>query len=219
MSLEMSELNDERRSALLSSQAAMQATARQLVRELDLHTMLAPAGVVSEHGSSISGLMAWRDVDFGVTSPGLTPARAFEIMMPLLQDPRTSRVRYQNETGSRIFMGDPRNERIFFMVNFDGPDGESWKIDVAFWLWPEPRGEGDDTATLRARLTDETRAAILWIKSLWHSLAAYPAVVGSVDIYTAVLDHGVRSPAEFDQYLTGIGKPTLSEAALLPGTK
>lgn len=205
--------------ALLCRQDAMQAEARRVVATLGLQELLAQAGEVTEHGSSVSGLMAWRDIDFGVRSPGLTTERAFEIMLPLLQHPRTARVRYQNETGSRIFMGDPRNERLFFMLYYDHTDGETWKIDIAFWMSPERHDEGEYTDRIRARLTDDTRAAILWIKELWHGLAAYPAVVGSVDIYTAVLDHGVRTPDEFDAYLARQGKPTLEEAARLPGVK
>jgi hypothetical protein len=206
-------------SELLSRQDALQQEARQIVETLGLHERLGQAGQVSEHGSSISGLMAWRDIDFGVTSPGLTTERAFEIMLPLLQHPQTARVRYQNETGPRTFMGDQRNERLFFMVYYDHTDGETWKIDIAFWLWPEPRGESHAATAIRDRLTGETRVAILWIKDLWHGLAAYPSVVGSVDIYTAVLDHGVRTPGEFDAYLAERGKPPLDEATLLPGVK
>lgn len=212
-------LTTEQARALLDRQDALQAEAREVVAALGLHEMLARAGDVSEHGSSVSGLMVWRDIDFAVTSPGLTTERAFEIMLPLLLHPQTARVRYQNETGPRIFMGDPKNERLFFMVYFDRTNSDTWKIDIAFWLWPEQRGESHAAESIRARLTDETRVAILWIKDLWHELAAYPAVVGSVDIYTAVLDHGVRTPADFDRYLTELGKPTLEGAARLPSTK
>jgi hypothetical protein len=63
-----------------------------------------------------------------------------------------------------------------------------------------------------ARLTPETRLAILWLKDLWHGTPLYPTSVGSVDIYAAVLDAGVRTPAAFDDYLTALGKPTLGEA-------
>lgn len=39
---------------------------------------------------------------------------------------------------------------------------------------------------------------------------AYGREVSSVDIYGAVLEHGVRTPEEFDAYLAARGKPTRS---------
>jgi hypothetical protein len=56
-------------------------------------------------------------------------------------------------------------------------------------------------------VTAETRGAILWIKDIWHRRPCYPDVVGGVDIYDAVLNHGVREPAEFAAYLRARGMP------------
>lgn len=77
-------------------------------------------------------------------------------------------------------------------------DGEPWKVDVSLWrLGDAPRELYFDPDTLCRRLTAETRGAILWIKDIWHRRPCYPDVVGGVDIYDAVLNHGVRAPAEF----------------------
>jgi hypothetical protein len=133
-------------------------------------------------------------------------------MLPLLTHPRTTMVRYTNETGPRSFSGLPRDERLFFMVYHEHASGRLWKIDIPFWLAPEPRSEGAYHAQLSARLTPETRLAILWLKDLWHSTPVYPTRVGSVDIYDAVLEHAVRSPKAFDAYLQARGQPTLAEA-------
>jgi hypothetical protein len=61
---------------------------------------------------------------------------------------------------------------------------------------------------MRRRLTDETRLAILWIKDAWHRLPSYRTSVLSIDIYDAVLEHGVRTPGAFARYLGERGKPT-----------
>jgi hypothetical protein len=212
MSREMQQLSDEAATELLLRQDRLQAEARQVVRELDLVTLLGQAGPVVEHGSVTSGLMAWPDLDFGVTSPDLERALAFEIMRPLLAHPRTTMARYTNETGARSFSGSPRDERLFFMVYYEHTSEVVWKLDIAFWLYPEPRGEERYHARIAERLTDETRLAILWLKDLWHSTPVYPATVGSVDIYDAVLEHGARTPNDFDDYLQARGKPTWAEA-------
>lgn len=213
MSQGILELDDDEAARLLRRQDDLQDEARDVVRELDLNARLTQAGTVAEHGSVVSGLMVWRDLDFGVTSPGLDQPRAYEIMLPLLTHPRTTMVRYTNETGSRSFSGLPRDERLFFMVYFEHSTDVIWKLDIAFWLYPEPRGERDHHAGILARLTPETRLAILWLKDLWHSSPMYPVAVGSVDIYDAVLNHGIRTPRSFDSYLGERGKPTLSDAS------
>jgi hypothetical protein len=38
------------------------------------------------------------------------------------------------------------------------------------------------------------------IKRAWIDRPEYRKSVTSLDIYTAVLDHGVRTPAEFDRH-------------------
>jgi hypothetical protein len=58
-----------------------------------------------------------------------------------------------------------------------------------------------------AKTRAETRGAILWIKDVWHRRACYPDEVGGVDVYDAVLNHGVRVPAEFAAYLRACGMP------------
>lgn len=59
---------------------------------------------------------------------------------------------------------------------------------------------------IHARLTPETRLTILRLKSIWHVSPSYRDTVTSVDIYDAVLDHGVVTKEEFDEYLRGAGK-------------
>ena len=87
--------------------------------------------------------------------------------------------------------------------------GAEWKIDVSFWLMqgihPEPIHDA-----MKGQLTPETRLAILWIKDVWYQLPSYRNEVYSTDIYDAVLQHGVRTPGEFDMYLAEHGKPARS---------
>src|SRR5262249_15202348 len=52
-----------------------------------------------------------------------------------------------------------------------------------------------------------TRLAILWIKEVWHHWPGYRNGVTSLDIYDAVLQHGIRTPAEFMQHIVAEGKP------------
>jgi hypothetical protein len=94
------------------------------------------------------------------------------------------------------------------VLRYETAAGELWKIDVSLWrLGDAARELSFDAGMLGRLLTDETRRAILWIKDVWHRRPSYPDVVGGVEIYDAVLDHGVRDPAGFAAYLEARGMP------------
>ncbi|HET8627621.1 MAG TPA: hypothetical protein VFL91_09390 [Thermomicrobiales bacterium] len=61
--------------------------------------------------------------------------------------------------------------------------------------------------TCARRLTSDLRLAILWIKDEWRRRPTCGRTVLSVDIYDAVLERGIRTPAQFAAYLRTRGKP------------
>lgn len=191
---------------LVSRQQLLQAEARHIIADLNMPTMLGQAGSVSLVGSFVSGLMVWRDLDFNVLAPGLGIDRVFAILSPLLQHPRMKLVRYLNQQGA-FSPPEPTDERFFFAFYYQPEGGDEWKIDVSFWVSQLPRIERALAEDIAARLDDETRLAILWIKDVWRQLPTYPYEIGGVDIYDAVLDHGVRTPAQFRAYLAQRDKP------------
>jgi hypothetical protein len=200
-------LDDAYALELLRRQDALQAEARRVVADLDLVPLLSRAGRVEQVGSSVSGLMVWRDLDFSVLCRDLTTERAFEAIRPLLTHPRVTQLDYRNQTGRRappVIRGD---ERYYFATHCETAAGEEWKIDVSFWLSDAPRDYLPYAERLKRQLTDETRLAILWIKDVWHRLPTYPDEGGGFDVYEAVLRGGVRTPEQFDAYLRERGLP------------
>ena len=185
----------------------LQSEAQAIVKELNLVHLLSAAGTVRVHGSSVLGLMTWRDIDVSVSSPRLSIERAYEVMTPLLTHSHVRQVRYLNESGSFNPTALPRDERYFFMVLYDSGAESDWKIDIAFWLEEGVRSEPIHNM-VEQKLTPETRLAILRIKDVWWKQPSYRQEVSSIDIYDAVLQHGVRTLDEFDQYLVERGKPT-----------
>ncbi len=201
-------LTSEKAAALLRRQDALQAEALHVIAGLELFGVLGASGETWHIGSSVSGLMVWRDIDFNVVAPGLSAAQALATMRPLLIHPRVTQARYINESGPFNETGLPRDERYYFAFYYREEEGVEWKIDVSFWLQDVPRDGPGQLAAMAQRLTEETRLAILWIKDVWHQLPTYRRDVSSMDIYDAVLEHGVRTPAGFDAYLRARGKPT-----------
>ena len=157
-------------------------------------------------GSSALGLMVWTDIDLTVSCPGLTIENALETMRPVYAHPLVKRVRYLNEVGHFNPTGLKLHDRYYFGVYFHAISEIEWKIDISFWIGVEEHPEPVHEAVAR-KLTEETRLSILWIKDVWYRLSTYRDQVFSVDIYDAVLEHGVRTPSEFDVYLADLGKP------------
>jgi hypothetical protein len=97
--------------------------------------------------------------------------------------------------------------RYYFVAHHETEAGDEWKIDVSLWTpeaAPVPLAHAQG---LRRRLIPETRLAILWIKDVWHRMPSYPDVVSGMDVYEAVLEHGVRTPEQFGRHLRGRGLP------------
>jgi hypothetical protein len=55
---------------------------------------------------------------------------------------------------------------------------------------------------LAASLTAAQRLMILRLKDVWHRRPEYPDEVSGFEIYTAVLEHGVTTPREFEAWLS-----------------
>ena len=94
---------------------------------------------------------------------------------------------------------------LYLGLSYRSAGGDDWKSDI--WFVDEPDRQPDlrHIRTLPNQLTDETRLAILRVKSVWASRPEYGRGVGSFDIYTAVLDAGVRTPDDFAAWLAQRG--------------
>jgi hypothetical protein len=189
---------------LLRRQDVLQAEVRQVLADLNLMTVLTKAGRPMQIGSSVLGLMTWRDIDIHVYCNPVSADLAFETMRPLASHPGITKLRYANWRGP--FATATLPDGYYWGVRYDRGTDQEWKIDV--WFLPEdaPRPELEHLETIKGRLTPESRLAILWLKDIWHRHPTYRHGVGSMDIYDAVLKQGVRTPAAFETYLVERGK-------------
>ena len=193
--------------ALFRRAEVLRSEADEVMRTLDVITMLGALGQPEQIGSSVTGLMVWRDIDVTVRCRDVTLERVWDALRPLLINPRITRLNYSNETGARSPSGEPADQRYYFVIHYEPAGGTEWKIDVSVWTSDAPRPHLAQLTELERRLTHETRLAILWIKDVWHRLPVYPYEVGGMEVYDAVLEHGVRSPDDFNRYLRERGLP------------
>jgi hypothetical protein len=196
---------------LLQRQAALQAEAHEVMDDLALLETLAAVGRPIALGSLALGLMAWRDIDLNILCDPLDADRVFAGLRPFASHANIERLTFRSERGRFNRSGLPEREGFYSGLRYSAPEQPGWKLDLWFVLDGAPRPDLAHLTTIPPRLTPERRLAILWLKDLWHRRPAYRDTVVSVDIYDAVLEHGVRTPTEFAAYLRARGKPADEE--------
>ena len=195
---------------LLARQQALQAEAGQVLAELDLGNRFADVGPVLVVGSYLSGLMAWRDLDVGLLAgEDCSPSDVLELLKRVVELPGFAGLTYRDERGERCPTGEARDERYHVPFDLDARQGR-WRVDLSVWLRDLHGHVADWHRRLRDTITGEQRLAVLRIKDVWHRLPSYPDQVGGWQIYTAVLEDGVRSPEQFARWLAANGFPSHS---------
>ena len=178
--------------ALFRRQLELQSEAAHVITDLRLMDVLAEAGVANPVGSLAFGLMVWRDIDYTVACRTLDVGVVTAIGSRFAAHPRVRSVEFRNDSGewNQDFSSYP--DGLFLGIEYAAD--QRWELDI--WFVDEPARQPDlaHVREMAQRLTDEHRAAILEIKHAWHGRSGY----SSHQIYRAVLDHGVRSVADFD---------------------
>ena len=192
---------ESREQSLLIQQRTLQEEAALVIAELDLGRRLAIFGPALVTGSYVSGLMVWRELDvMFLGGPELSPPELLAGLARLVVLPGIVGFEYADERGSRSPTGQRREERYHVAATYIRL-GLTWRLDLTFWLHDAHENVTAWHERLRDSVTAEQRRAILRIKDVRHRRPEYPYTVSGLDIYTAVLEHGVRTPEEFHRWL------------------
>ncbi|PKA43225.1 hypothetical protein CWR43_14365 [Rhizobium sullae] len=191
-------------SDLLAVQRRLQTEADEIVRALHLDDLLSQVGHPTRVGSSAMGLMVRRDIDVTVVCPKLD-IRALEtfagIGARLMQMTESVvAVRFRNDTGKWNVEPEKYPDGFYLWLSVRARDQAMWTIDI--WLVDEPERQPDlaHLKTLMPRLTDSDRETILQIKSVVAELPEGSNKTSSALVYEAVMDHRVRTVAEFKDW-------------------
>ncbi|MFI1825227.1 hypothetical protein ACH41E_02065 [Streptomyces sp. NPDC020412] len=189
-------------SEVLGEQDELRAAAEAVYRELRLDELLAGVGTPTVVGSAALGLMVRRDLDLDVTCERLDDAAVAAVAAVgarLATHPQVRLVTFRNDCGAWNREPDAYPNGLYLGVECVS-SGATWNLDVWFLDEPERQPSTAHLTTLRPRLTDRTRAAIIDIKRAWADRPEYGTTVKSFDVYRAVLDDGVRDPAQFETW-------------------
>lgn len=185
---------------LLARQSALQDEARQVLAELDLAALVAGVGPLLVTGSFVSGLMCWREVDVMVLAGSdFSPQDVMGLLARIVQRTAVTGLEYRDGRGLRCVTGQLRDER--YHVTLTVEHAGRWQIDLTLWLHDLHQNVTRWHEELRERITAEQRIAVLRLKNDWHHRPAYPHQVGGMDIYTAVIDDGIRTQDQFATWL------------------
>jgi hypothetical protein len=190
---------------LAARQSALQAEAAQLLEELDRSEIFSDIGPVEVTGSYLSNLMCWRDLDVMLlVGPDYTPPDVLSLIARVVELPGVVGFDYRDERADRSPTGLVREER--YHVPFLLKRGAGiWRLDLTLWLHDLHENNTAWHKALRDSITDEQRAAVLRIKDVWFRHPSYPDQIGGFEIYTAVIEEGVRTPERFRVWLASRG--------------
>jgi hypothetical protein len=175
----------------------LEAAAAAARADLGLDELLGTLGEPHLVGSAALGLMVWPDLDMTVVCDRLDVEVLHGAATELVRHPRVRQLTFRNDSGHWNRETDKYPDGIYWGIDYR--DGERvWNIDIWFVTEPDRQPDLRHLRELAPRLTPETRAAILDIKRAWCERPEYRRTVTSFDIYSAVLDRGIRTPEEFE---------------------
>ncbi|MEQ7126991.1 hypothetical protein ABN034_20950 [Actinopolymorpha sp. B11F2] len=174
--------------------ARLRREADAVLEEQGLLAIARPLGETFVGGSYFYDLMTWRDLDLYINAPDVSIEDYFAFGAKVT-------VRFH---AWKAFFTDSRTEGrgLYWGVRLGDTRSGAWKFDI--WAVDATQFE-EASAGARAlvrRLTPETRDAILHIKDAYWSDPRYRDTITSASIYAAVLDDGVRTIAEFEEYVS-----------------
>lgn len=191
-------------SELLDAQSQLQIEADEVVRMLGLNALLGKIGRPIRVGSSAMGLMVRRDIDITVACNRLNDdtLAAFSVIAGQMMS-RTdcvNAVRFRNDTGQWNMEPEKYPDGHYLWLSVRTPDENTWTLGI--WLVDEPERQPDirHLTTLMPRLSEADREAILAIKLVLAAASQSTVRIPSALVYQAVMDHGVRTYREFEQW-------------------
>ena len=187
---------------LIKLDESIRAEADGLLDGQGLRALLGQYGTVHVAGSYALRLMVWRDLDIYLEADGLSLSAFFALggklaasLEPVWMSFRNHRLQ-PHPTGLRS---------LYWGIRLGDIHQGAWKIDLHVTDSQTCAEQLAGIRQLASRLDEQSRLAILDIKSQCWQLPQFRRELTSMDIYRAVLDHGAADMADFRKHMTKRG--------------
>jgi hypothetical protein len=185
---------------MVSTTEELAAAAAAVRADLALDDVLAALGEPHLVGSAALGVMVRPDLDITVVCDALDVTVLYRAAADLVSHPCVRRLTFRNDSGAWNTEPEKYPDGVYWGIDYR--DGRrNWNIDIWFVVDADRQPDLRHVRQFARRLTPQTRSAVIDIKRAWVERREYGRTVTSVDIYTAVLDRGIRTPEEFERYL------------------
>lgn len=191
-------------SPLLAKQSKLQEEANEMVRALDLDSLLSAIGMPARVGSSALGLMVRRDVDITVICEALdqrTHKAIANLGAEISMHELVRSVSFRNDTGRWNKVPEEYPDGLYLGLACQDAISQDWTFDIWFVDEPERQPDLKHIRTLPSKLTSDAREAILAIKTALGDEPAKYGTISSFQVYDAVLNNGVTDITAFDDWL------------------
>ena len=183
--------------SLLQLNEAIKKEADTMLHEKGLLALLRSFGTPHVSGSYALDLMTWRDLDIYLEVEELNESRFFSLGGQLASLLMPVKMSFRNETIAKT-PGLP--EGLYWGIYLGNERKGAWKIDIWAVLTAECKRLLDYCAAIQGKLNEQKATQILAIKSRCWQDPEYRRSYSSMDIYTAVLDEGIRDMEGFERY-------------------
>jgi hypothetical protein len=181
---------------LLNRSKEQKQQADKLLADSKLIEQLKQFGDIGYSGSYAYDLMLNPDIDLHLILDDYKKHTASKVLNTLIEQGWWNSYTFADWTQDKFRLPQwqwlPRGYYINVRADFGGA---RWKVDI--WLLDKARYKGDYLAEKMSKVTDDERLAILQIKEARESKRVNS---GSYDIYTAVIDDGIKTPEEFTRW-------------------
>ncbi len=183
--------------SLLQLNEAIKKEADTMLHEKGLLDLLRSFGTPHVSGSYALDLMTWRDLDIYLEVEELNENRFFSLGGQLASLLMPVKMSFRNETIAKT-PGLP--EGLYWGIYLGNERKGAWKIDIWGVHSTECKRLLDYCAAIQGKLDDQKATQILAIKSRCWQDPEYRRSYSSMDIYTAVLEEGIRDYERFERY-------------------
>ena len=186
---------------LLERQDRLQDEARSILTKLRLPGRLSLIGRPLQVGSSALGLMVRRDLDITVICAELDLKRVAKLCSELICLEGIKNLRFQNRIDRSEQTTPTITNDLQISLSSQLDNERTWNIQVRLIDEPERQLDLQHIKSLPTKLNPLNRELILTIKNEWYQRPEYGTSVTGYLICDAVLNQGVTSLKEFEQWM------------------